>query len=192
MKKTDKKTEDIILYPDLELKEFLIEGLDDLKLFLSKNKLNPMEQVMAVKLLLAGESFYAQKKIILPEGWIISGRKYFLADFYLPEYNLIIETDGKIHDNAEKYDYDRNRNNALVALGYRVFRFDWDDVMQKNPNSNVWVFIETLLNKLLIEEGERLEENRKNYLEGEKYGIGQRRNNKKIEAKTKQSADLST
>jgi len=129
----------------IEEKNFVISNFEGLKSFLKKNGLNPMEQVMAVKLLTEGYNFYAQYKIELPEGWNIHGRTYFVADFLLPEFNIIIETEGKIHDQSDKYEYDRLRNNALVALGYRVFRFSWDEVMQKNPKFNIFYFIEELL-----------------------------------------------
>jgi len=114
-----------------EKKPALIKDLDSLREFLIENKLNPLEKVMATELLINGYEFYPQYKIDVPEGWTINGKKYFVADFLIPERSIIIETEGKIHDNERNYQYDRNRFNTLSCLGYRIFRFNWDDVMNK-------------------------------------------------------------
>ncbi len=44
--------------------------------------------------------------------------------------NVIIELDGfEHHSNRADYRRDRRRCNALTALGYRVLRFAWEDVV---------------------------------------------------------------
>ncbi|HVN58387.1 MAG TPA: endonuclease domain-containing protein [Bacteroidales bacterium] len=63
------------------------------------------------------------------------GLNYFIADFYCNEKKVIIELDGNIHDS--KQDYDRYRDNELIALGIRVLRIknselqDLPSVLQK-------------------------------------------------------------
>ena len=126
--------------PEIE-EPILIKDLETYQEFFSAHKLNPLEQVMAIKLLTNGYEFYAQYKIDISEKWIIQGKKYFILDFLLPNNRIVIETDGKIHDNERNYKYDRNRTNALVSMGYRVFRFDWDDVMDKNEKFDIMDFI---------------------------------------------------
>ncbi len=44
--------------------------------------------------------------------------------------NVIIEIDGfEHHSNRTDYRRDRRRCNALTALGYRVLRFSWEEVV---------------------------------------------------------------
>lgn len=55
-------------------------------------------------------------------------KRKWLADFWLPEYNLIIEVDGAVyrdgrHTRGKGYTEDRIRDNAATLMGYRVLRF---------------------------------------------------------------------
>lgn len=54
---------------------------------------------------------------------------FFIADFYCHEKQLVVELDGKIHDNQK--DYDQQRDLILNDLGLRVVRFS-NDAME-NP-----------------------------------------------------------
>lgn len=130
-----------------------IKSLEDLKEYLKTNKLNPMERVMATNLLLNSWTFYPQYKVNIPHGWTVSGKKYFITDFYVPEINLIIETDGKLH--KEIWEQDLIRQNTLACMGYRIFRFTWDDVME-NRGEEFSVF--SFLNQLVIYEMKLIEE----------------------------------
>ena len=51
----------------------------------------------------------------------IYGFNYFIADFYCAEKKLIIELDGKIHD--EQKEYDENRDRILKEMKLKVIRF---------------------------------------------------------------------
>ncbi|MBE9012174.1 endonuclease domain-containing protein [Pseudanabaenaceae cyanobacterium LEGE 13415] len=51
----------------------------------------------------------------------------FIVDFYCPEYRLVIELDGGIHDR--QVEYDAARTEKLNQLGYRVIRFRNREVM---------------------------------------------------------------
>lgn len=124
----------------------IVENLDDLREFLAIKKLNPLEKIMATELLLHNYSFIPQYKVNFPKGWVANNREYFIADFFLPDFDIIIETDGKIHLSEENIIKDRNKDNILVSLGYRVFRFDWDDVMKQIDEWDIFVLIEKLVN----------------------------------------------
>jgi hypothetical protein len=131
-----------------EKEMILVKDLDSLKNSLEINELNPMEKVMATNLLLSGHDFYCQYKIDCPEGWEVSGRKYFIVDFYIPSHLLVIEVDGKIHLDVDNIIRDRSKNNTLASLGYRVMRFDWDHVMgneEKCGNIKTTDFIDELI-----------------------------------------------
>jgi very-short-patch-repair endonuclease len=51
------------------------------------------------------------------------------VDFYWPTHRLVVETDGwKDHGTKTAFKRDRRKDAALVASGYRVLRFTYDDV----------------------------------------------------------------
>ncbi|PTM08290.1 MAG: cytosine methyltransferase [Bacteroidetes bacterium] len=54
--------------------------------------------------------------------------KNYIVDFYCPSEKLIVEVDGKIHDNMVNSEYDYKRTEQLEKLGFKVIRFDNDDV----------------------------------------------------------------
>ena len=51
----------------------------------------------------------------------------FIVDFYCIEKNLVIEVDGKIHDNQKEED--REREKCLKELGCSIMRFDNEEVI---------------------------------------------------------------
>ncbi|MDR2007386.1 MAG: DUF559 domain-containing protein [Alphaproteobacteria bacterium] len=50
----------------------------------------------------------------------------YIVDVYCPELNLIIEVDGSTHDN--KYDYDIERDNYLLGLGFKIIHINDLDI----------------------------------------------------------------
>jgi very-short-patch-repair endonuclease len=52
----------------------------------------------------------------------------FLADFHWPEARLIVETDGKQHDQPLQRAADAHRDAIHEAAGYLVLRYRWTDV----------------------------------------------------------------
>ncbi|MBL1416277.1 MAG: endonuclease domain-containing protein, partial [Moritella sp.] len=52
----------------------------------------------------------------------------YIADFYCPEYKLVIELDGDSHDSLEAQAYDEERNTFMTAIGLDVLRFKNQDV----------------------------------------------------------------
>jgi very-short-patch-repair endonuclease len=63
---------------------------------------------------------------------------YYIVDFYCHSKALIIEVDGDIHDVQK--DYDAERDNHLVARGFRVLRV---------PNNDVIANLSIVLKKIL-------------------------------------------
>ncbi|MDF3079247.1 MAG: hypothetical protein K0S09_3136 [Sphingobacteriaceae bacterium] len=53
----------------------------------------------------------------------------YIADFFCKELNLIIEVDGLSHQFAETAVSDREREANLTNMGYRILRFDDNEVM---------------------------------------------------------------
>jgi very-short-patch-repair endonuclease len=58
-----------------------------------------------------------------------NGEAIARVDFAYPELNLAIELDGAAYHSSERARrQDRSRENRLVAIGWRVLRFTWEDV----------------------------------------------------------------
>lgn len=61
--------------------------------------------------------------IYADDGWIL---RYYIADFYIPEANLIIEVDGKFHDNQKQHDKNRTKT-IQEQYPVEVYRWRWHD-----------------------------------------------------------------
>lgn len=53
---------------------------------------------------------------------VMTGRKIYFADLYLPDYHLILEIDGGYHDTKNQRRLDGNRSQGLWRRGYHVCR----------------------------------------------------------------------
>ena len=71
-----------------------------------------------LKTFLTGKIDFEFQKIIYTDN-----KHFFIADFYIPSKNLIIELDGEYHNNAKQQDKDIWRTKILDSLGYKVIRF---------------------------------------------------------------------
>lgn len=58
----------------------------------------------------------------------------YVADFCCIEEKLIIELDGEVHNDADRHDYDRRRDNELRSRGFRVMRFRNEAVLEQTEN----------------------------------------------------------
>jgi very-short-patch-repair endonuclease len=62
----------------------------------------------------------------------LEGRKFrrqhgignYIVDFYCPSEKLIVELDGKVHDNFVNQENDAQRTSCLQSLGFEVLRFE--------------------------------------------------------------------
>ena len=79
--------------------------------------------------------------IYADDGWII---RYYIADFFIPSKNIIIEVDGKFHDDHKQHDKMRTREIQEQYPGVEVLRYKWKDLSDKEKMNN-------LLNRLGIE-----------------------------------------
>jgi very-short-patch-repair endonuclease len=69
---------------------------------------------------LKGRQFYRQKII-----------GHYIADFYCPKSNLVIEIDGGQHYTADGKEKDRIRDNFMKEAGITVIRFSDREVLKK-------------------------------------------------------------
>ena len=61
----------------------------------------------------------------------------YIADFYCPEKNMVVEIDGWSHD--DKYEYDMERDEYMKVLGIHIVRVSDKDVKQDMNNVLVWI-----------------------------------------------------
>ena len=47
---------------------------------------------------------------------------HFIVDFYIPDYNLVIEVDGEIHNTLKNKEYDSFKDTMLKLYGLSVLR----------------------------------------------------------------------
>ena len=80
-----------------------------------------------LKTFLAGKIDFEFQKIIYTDN-----KHFFIADFYIPSKNLIIELDGEYHDDAKQQEKDIWRTKILKSLGYRVIRFKNKQITESN------------------------------------------------------------
>lgn len=58
--------------------------------------------------------------------------RLFRIDVAFPEQRVAIEVDGRaFHSSAEQFQGDRTRQNLLIAAGWRVLRFTWEDLTRR-------------------------------------------------------------
>lgn len=68
----------------------------------------------------------------------------FIADFFLPEFGLVIEFDGRVHDIPVISDEDHRRQAIFEAAGYRVIRLRWRDITVLRKQARVRIVAATV------------------------------------------------
>lgn len=88
---------------------------------------SPLEERMKEFLDNNGIYYESQKifYIYAEDGWII---RYYIADFYVPDKNIIIEVDGKFHDDHKQHDKMRTLEIQEQYPGVEVLRYRWKEV----------------------------------------------------------------
>ena len=90
-----------------------------------------------LKTFLTGKINFEFQKIIYTDN-----KHFFIADFYIPSKNLIIELDGEYHNDAKQQDKDIWRTKLLNSLGYRVIRFKNKQITESRDLSWILNIIE--------------------------------------------------
>jgi len=85
-----------------------------------------LESVLRCRLLLGGVTGFTSQRVLLASG---PGQPALRVDFCFGGCRLVVETDGvKWHQDPQR---DRERDNRLACLGYRVLRYTWSDVVHE-------------------------------------------------------------
>ena len=74
-----------------------------------------------------GFKFYRQ--YIIENASFNDDKSFFIGDFYCHNKKLIVELDGDIH--LQQIEYDRLREIDLIKMGFKVIRFNNEDVLNK-------------------------------------------------------------
>lgn len=69
---------------------------------------------------------------------------FYIVDFYLPKINLVVEVDGGYHYTVEQIEYDKQKNEKLLNMGYNILRFSnkdhlkgWNTIKKIIKNKNI-------------------------------------------------------
>lgn len=68
-------------------------------------------------------------------------RKFYIVDFYIPAKSIIIETDGKFHDEQIKQDEKRTSDIKKHYPNIKIIRWRWHDF-------DSYIKVKDLLNKI--------------------------------------------
>lgn len=71
-------------------------------------------------------------------------KKFYIADFYIPKNNVIIEVDGTSHDDIKGLTRDRERDNAFARHGVLTVRFRTYEVVDGKV-------VKDILSKLILD-----------------------------------------
>ena len=88
---------------------------------------SPLEERMK-KFLNENYVEYESQKIFYiyaDDGWIV---KYYIADFFIPNADIIIEVDGKFHDDHRLHDKMRTKEIQEQYPEIEVLRYKWRDL----------------------------------------------------------------
>ena len=92
---------------------------------------SPLEEKM-MNLLDSYSIEYESQKIFYiyaDDGWII---RYYIADFYIPNRDIIIEVDGKFHDDQKQKDKVRTKTIQENYPNIEVLRYTWKDLKDEH------------------------------------------------------------
>ncbi len=66
--------------------------------------------------------------------WVYGDRRRIgRVDLAYPDQRIALEADGRAHDDERRFERDRQRQNALINLGWRVLRFTHHDLRFRAP-----------------------------------------------------------
>ena len=88
---------------------------------------SPLEARMQEFLDRYGIRYESQKifYIYADDGWIV---RYYIADFYIPDRDIIIEVDGKFHEDQKQHDRIRTKTIQEQYPDVEVLRYTWGDL----------------------------------------------------------------
>jgi very-short-patch-repair endonuclease len=96
-----------------------------------------LESVQRVRMVLAGLDGFATQVVL-------RAAPALRVDFCFPDARLVVEVDGaRWHPEPQR---DQQRDNVLAALGWRVLRFTWNEVV--HDSAGVLVTVQAALDTI--------------------------------------------
>nr|DAE28995.1 MAG TPA: Endonuclease [virus sp. ctPYc18] len=97
-----------------------------------KKRMTKSEKLFQLMLLKNKVKYEFQKIIFITRNREII--RFFIADFYIPDKNIIVEIDGGYHFVGEQIVKDESREFCLRRLGYNIFRLKNEEVTDDNTD----------------------------------------------------------
>ena len=89
---------------------------------------NPSELEVKMKAFLDNQKIYYEFQKVLfimkDDGYIA---RYYIVDFFFPKKGIILETDGKFHEDQIALDDIRTKDTQNNCGNYKVIRWKWHD-----------------------------------------------------------------
>ena len=102
------------------------------------------------------ESIWRVLKLLLPAiqinvisqvpVWHFNEERFFILDFLIPNFGIVIEIDGSQHNSSE-IEYDSKRDEFLESLGLYVVRFD-NELVRNNLEEVIITIMKAILKKI--------------------------------------------
>lgn len=64
--------------------------------------------------------------------FVFYGKKIYFADFFLPDFHLVVEIDGDYHNGLTQYAYDKERENNFASVKVKTLRISNNTTKNKN------------------------------------------------------------
>lgn len=107
----------------------------DIKEFAKRMRNNPTEaenmfwkRVKARRFL----GYRFNRQYVIEHSNVMGKKSYFIPDFYCFELKLVVEIDGKIHN--QQIEYDEIREDILKKMGNKIIRFTNEEVLHDGAN----------------------------------------------------------
>ncbi|MFH0805948.1 MAG: DUF559 domain-containing protein [Patescibacteria group bacterium] len=78
--------------------------------------------------------------------WHFSEEKYFILDFLIPNFGIVVEIDGSQHNSSE-IEYDSKRDSFLESMGLYILRFD-NEIVRSNLEEVIITIMRAILKKI--------------------------------------------
>ena len=107
-------------------------GKNKVKFYASKMRKNPTKAEGYFWMMVKARSFLGyrfNRQFLFGYKDISNKQRFFIADFYCHELQLIAEIDGEYHEAKEQKIYDEIRTETLESMGLHLIRFTNHDVL---------------------------------------------------------------
>jgi len=102
------------------------------------DKTTNSEKYFASYLISVGVDFKFQQIISIRDYKTKKEKFFYIVDFYIPKYNLIVEIDGLYHFTKTQLEKDIVRENMLRSRGFNILRLTNEETYSNTTIKNIW------------------------------------------------------